>query len=176
MSIHGLERPVKLREIRKIGTYTYDNRNTSKDIVKLTVEVRLTDQTIFELLRFIKPSGGVPMSYPKNLPNPTLPRAEWTASIIGLGEAVNLRHHRDASGRDRKLWLIEGARQLVTAIHSRILKVELSIIDGERVNCYTPHEDAIEFWKNGKEQNLSDDQILEGWVALQSILRDGKEG
>ena len=110
-----------------------------------------------------------------DVPDPTLALSDWIAKLVEKNETVNLREYRDAAGKDRKLWLIEAARHLTTGMHSKVLKVDLKQVGDDKVNCYSASEEAIAWWQNGKEQSLSNKEILDGWTAMQSVLKDGKE-
>lgn len=114
------------------------------------------------------------MSYPANLPAPNQPQEDWLAGMSVMDEPVNMRHYRDASGSDRRLWLIEASRRFTEGMRAKVLTVKLTPIESERVNCYAMAEDAKIFWQNGREEGLSNTDILNGWIAMMSVMDDTK--
>jgi hypothetical protein len=115
-----------------------------------------------------------PMSYPKELPNPTGEYSEFVSKLMACPEAVNLQHFRDAAGKDRRLWMIESAMKCSMAVRDGLIKPELIDNGGETINSFVPQPDARDFWRNGAEQGISDAEILDGWKAMRSIVNDGK--
>lgn len=115
------------------------------------------------------------MTYPNNLPDPTLDQQDFIVALAALGEPINLRHYRDAAGKDRLLWMREIAQRISSGVHAGILTQNLTHVSAERVNFYSLTEEAAAFWQNGLEQDLSNVEILNGWNAMRSIMKDGME-
>jgi hypothetical protein len=111
------------------------------------------------------------MTVEKNLPDPTKGQAAWVSAMVDSG-IINMRDYRDYSGKDKRLWMVEGARRVSAGLHSKLLEVELTAIGEERVNCFKASDDCKAFWKNGREQNMTEEQILEGWLAMMSMQED----
>jgi hypothetical protein len=111
------------------------------------------------------------MTVEKNLPDPTKGQAAWVSAMVDSG-VINMRDYRDYSGKDKRLWMVEGARRVSAGLHSKLLEVELTAIGDERVNCFKASDDCKAFWKNGREQNMTEEQILEGWLAMMSMQED----
>jgi hypothetical protein len=42
------------------------------------------------------------------------------------------------------------------------------------VNHFIFTDEAREFWKMGREQGMTNQEVLDGWIALQSITADVK--
>lgn len=112
------------------------------------------------------------MTTTTNIPAPNMDHSEWVAQMAKLPGSLNLRDYKAAGGKDARLFLIEGARRISTAMQDKVLKVEMNNIDDERVNCYSLTDEAKTYWKNGEEQNLSPQEILDGWKAMQSIMEE----
>lgn len=106
--------------------------------------------------------------------NPNQPHADWVAEISVLENAINLRDFRDAGGKDKRVYLFEGSRRLSEALHSKLLDVNLQKIGDANINHYKMTDEARAFWKNGREEGHSNQQILEGWNALVSMMDDTK--
>ncbi len=113
---------------------------------------------------------------PKNLPVPTLSRADWAAAVSEMTEPFSLRHIRDMDAKKFRLHLIEAGRQITFGLKERIIEAHLLSDSGERVNHYIVTDQARTYWQNGREQGLSNEKILDGWRAMQSILEDIEEG
>lgn len=117
------------------------------------------------------------MSYPKGLPNPTGEYRDFLVGIMVLPEATNLLHYRTAGGSDHKLWTTCVAQHIAEALQDDLMVVNLiSSPDGERINDYAPTDEARVFWKNGAEQNMTPEEILQGWRALMSITKETDGG
>lgn len=114
----------------------------------------------------------VNMAVRTDLPDPTKGQAEWIAQMVRLDGLINMRDYRDYSGKDKRLWMVEGARRVSAALHAKMLEVELTPIGDDRVNCYRASDDCKSFWKNGKEQSMTDEEILNGWMAMMSMQED----
>lgn len=114
------------------------------------------------------------MSTNKIIPDPTVGFPQWASAMSTCPNAVNLRDYRDHGGKDKRLWLMEGARHITQGMKQRILKSELVSINDEKVNCFEMTESAKEFWKNGREQAMSEQQIVDGWEGMMSIKEDTK--
>lgn len=121
------------------------------------------------LLFLMFPNGGEVMS---NIPDTTMPDDKWLDAMCNPGMAVNMRSIRDAAGSNKRLWLLEGSLRVSSALRMGILEATLTDMNGEKVNVYTPKPEAIDFWRNGREQSLSPQEILDGWKAMQSLLED----
>lgn len=114
------------------------------------------------------------MTTKNNVPAPNVDHADWLAEVAKIDGSFNLRDYKSAGGKDARLYLIEGARRISTGMQDKCLKVEMLSIDDERVNCYCLNDEAKQFWQNGFEQNMSNQQILDGWKAMQSIIEEAK--
>lgn len=112
------------------------------------------------------------MAVRKDLPDPTKGQAEWISQMVDLDGVVNMRDYRDYPTKDKRLWMVEGARKMSAALHAKMLEVELTPIGNDKVNCYRATDDCKAFWKNGREQNMSDEEILNGWLAMMSMQED----
>ena len=115
------------------------------------------------------------MSDKKIVPNPTEGFPSWAAAMSTCPNSVNLRDYRDLDVPDKRLWLMEGARHITQGMKHRVLKAELVTISDAKVNCFEMTEEAKEFWKNGRDQEMTDQQICDGWEAMMSIKEDDKE-
>lgn len=113
---------------------------------------------------------------PKNMPAPNVPHHDWLAGMALMDEPINMRQQRDAGGKDVRLFLVEGARRVTAALRDQIIDVVLTNIDDERVNCYQMNERAKQWWANGKEQGMTNEEILNGWQAMISLENDSKSG
>lgn len=109
---------------------------------------------------------------PEHIPAPNVDHAEWVAKMAKLPDSLNLRDYRAAGGKDARLYLIEGARRISMGMQDKLLKVQMNNIQDERVNCYSLTDEAKAFWQNGAEQNMSPQEILDGWKAMQSIIEE----
>ena len=110
----------------------------------------------------------------KILPAPDVDACDWVAEMSVYLEGISLRDYREFSGDKKRLWMTEGARQIVRAIKHRFMKSDLITVNGEPVNHFIFTDEAREFWKMGREQGLTNQEVLDGWIALQSITADVK--
>lgn len=114
------------------------------------------------------------MSYPQDIPNPTQEYPDFIVRLMACKEVTNLLHYRLAAGKNVRLWLVSAAQHIGSAIEDEIVEISLSTAEGgERYNVFHPLDGAREFWNNGLTQGLEPGAILEGWRAMQSILKDG---
>lgn len=111
----------------------------------------------------------------KIIPDPTVGFPAWASAMSTCPNNINLRDYRDYAGKgDKRLWLMEGARHITAGMKQRILTAELVSINDEKVNCFQMGDAAKEFWKNGREQNMTEQQIIDGWEGMMSIKDDTK--
>lgn len=110
----------------------------------------------------------------KILPAPDVEACEWVAEMSVRPDGISLRDYREFSGDKKRLWMTEGARQIVRAMKHHFMKSDLITVNGEPVNHFIFTDEAREFWKMGREQGLTNQEMLDGWIALQSITADVK--
>lgn len=114
---------------------------------------------------------------PENLPDPNVELADWLAALSSRDDYLNLRHYRIKGEKAKKrLWVVEASRRFSASVRAKVLKVEQIAEDDERVNCYMMNDEARLFWQNGREQGMAPQQILDGWMAIQSLEDDTKSG
>ncbi len=126
------------------------------------------------MLRAIAKRGckGETMSIPENLPDPSLDYHEFLVGLMALKEVSNLVHYRD-NAKNKKLTVIDVAMKMAQALQDEIVEVSLiTTSDDERVNGYHPTDGAKQFWANGVEQGLSPKEIVDGWKAMMSIMKE----
>lgn len=117
------------------------------------------------------------MAIPDNLPDPTVEYADFLIGLMALEEDSNLVQYRNKAGKNARLWVIRIAQHIAEALQDEIVEVSLiTTPDDERVNGYHPMPGAREFWKNGLEEGLKPQEIIDGWKALMSMTKEGSSG
>lgn len=127
---------------------------------------------LFVIIHLMK--GDTMSNVPENLPAPNVPHADWVAAMSTMEVGINLKHFRDGGGSNKRLYLVEGSRRITEGLAAKLLRVEMTDIESERINCYWMTDEAKQFWQNGREQNLTNQEILDGWMAMQSLVEDMK--
>lgn len=113
------------------------------------------------------------MSVPANLPSPELDYGQFIMGCMKMTEPFHLNHWRMSAGNKSRLWLILSGQHIHDALKDEIIKMIPKNDDNAvRTTFYEPSEGAREFWENGIAQNMTAEQIIEGWRALISITKE----
>lgn len=131
----------------------------------------------WDLVIIVNMKGDYDMSG-KVIPKPNVEHCDWLNEMSVIPNKINLRDYRDHSGPDARIWLMEGANRITEAMKTGILSAELETINDQKVNCFGMTPDAKRWWKNGKKQGMSPQEVLDGWVAMQTMSDElkGDEG
>lgn len=102
-----------------------------------------------------------------------VPYVDWLMDMHNLPNGISVRDYQSTTSDNRaRLMIVEATRFISFGVRSRILRCEQITEDEERVNHYMFTADAKTFWTNGIEAGNTPQEILDGWEAFQSVLKE----
>lgn len=112
---------------------------------------------------------------PTGIPNPKTAHASWLMAMFKHDKPVSLVDYQQGkTDSNTAIDMIEAARRITMGNRDEVIEPVMMLVSGEQINHYQFREPAKAFWANGVEANMSDEEILNAWRAMQTIADEVK--
>lgn len=112
---------------------------------------------------------------PTGIPNPKTAHASWLMAMFKHDKPVSLVDYQQGkTDSNTAIDMIEAARRITMGNRDEVIEPVMMLVSGEQINHYQFREPAKAFWANGVEANMSDEEILNAWRAMQTIADEIK--
>ena len=109
----------------------------------------------------------------KPLPDPTKPYADFIYELMAYGATTVIADYAGAGGPNKRIWTVNVATHMAEGLKNEILMIGRTTRNGKEVSGYEIVPEAAAYWRNAREEGVSPEEALSGWLALIGLSSKG---